>query len=43
MIRELNRLIEKQIRKSQKTDGHKKIVKVKKQNMETTKLKDLSF
>jgi len=43
MIKELNRLIEKQIRKSQKTDEYKKIIKIKKQNTQTIKLKNLSF
>jgi len=43
MIKELNRVIEKQIRKSQKTNGYKKIVKIKKQNTQTIKLKNLSF
>jgi len=43
MIKELNKLIEKQIRKSQKTNEYKKIVKIKKQNTQTIKLKNLSF
>jgi len=43
MIKEFNRLIEKQIRKSQKTNEYKKIVKIKEQNMQTIKLKSLSF
>jgi len=43
MIRELNRLIEKQIRKSQKTDEYKKIIKIKKQTSQTIKLKNISF
>ena len=43
MIKELNRLIEKQIRKSQKTDEYKKIIKIKKQTSQTIKLKNISF
>ena len=43
MINELNKLIQKQIRKSQKTNEYKKIIKIKKQNTQTIKLKNLSF
>jgi len=43
MIKELNTLIQKNIRQSKKNKSYKKIIKIKNKNLVTTKLSTLSF